>query len=229
MKRSRVGEPDRLPQQRLAAAQRQPAQVVPVQVEQIEQVVGDRDAGRPRRLRVVGLHPLLQTGEAGALPLKGHDLAIDHEVVTALSGQAVDQLRIAAVQGFAVAAEQPDPVTVAERQGPLAVELALEQPFPVGEPLVGEPGQDRLAPLRVGSRHDALPLSLVQRLEQIRHRSDRHAARGPPCSARSLTVRPLNTDRGWLAVGRRRASAASSFSLISSQRSSLPSATRWSA
>ena len=76
----RAAERDQLVQQALPVAQRQPAQVPPVQEHQVEQVVEDLHLADELGLGHRDLHALLHPGEAGLLAVERDDLAVGHEV-----------------------------------------------------------------------------------------------------------------------------------------------------
>ena len=72
--------------------------VVSVQVQDVEQVQVDPHADAKGLLRVSHLHPPLEPGEAGAIALEGHDLAIDDEPVGFLRGKRLGELRVVVIQ-----------------------------------------------------------------------------------------------------------------------------------
>ena len=91
---------------------------------------------------------LLQLAEAGALTVKGHDLAVHHETGRRLGRQRVAQFRIGRADVELIAGEQPDLIAGPVGQAPLAVELPLIHPGRVGEPLLGQGRQFWLQPVR---------------------------------------------------------------------------------
>jgi hypothetical protein len=98
---------------------------------------------------------LLQPGEPGLAAVESDDLPVDDEVAGLLGGQGLGDLGVGAGVLLVVAGHQPDPPAGSERQASLAVELALEHPPRVGEPVLGERGQLRVEPaglIRPGGR-----------------------------------------------------------------------------
>ena len=89
----------------------------------------------------------LRPGEAGPPPLEGHHLAVHDEAGGALGKQRVDEFGVGSVERLAISRQQPDAVPVAEGQSAHPVELALEDPVGVGEPLLGQGGQGGRAPV----------------------------------------------------------------------------------
>jgi len=89
---------------------------------------------------------LLQPGEPGLAAVERDDLPVDNEAVGLLGRQGLRDLGVGAGVLLLVAGHQPDLAAGLERQAPLAVELALEDPRRVGEPVLGESGQLRVEP-----------------------------------------------------------------------------------
>ena len=128
-----IAEREQSPQDLLPVPLRHGGGVVPVRVEDVEQVEGDGPPGATSPPRIRDLHPPLQPGEARPVPLERHDLAVDHEVLGLLRGEGLDELGVVGVHLLAVAGQQPDRAPAPERQAPLPVELALEDPVGIGE------------------------------------------------------------------------------------------------
>ena len=189
-------------------------------MQDVEHVVDDRDAGAARRLRVAQLHPPLQQLEArDALRIESDNLAVHHEPAQLLGGERIDQLWIGAVEQLPVARHQVQVVAVADRFGPFAVELQLEQPVVAGEARVGERGEHRRVETRPGGWQ---PAALeVRKLLEHAHEGGRPRERRREVDGRlvprSSFVRPVSTDSGWVRTGLRRASAPSSRIFTNSQ------------
>jgi hypothetical protein len=97
---------------------------------------------------------VLQEPEFRLVLVERNDLPVDDEVVAeVLRGQRFSDLREGAADVVLVAGHQVHVPAADERQAALAVQLALEDPGWVGEPVPGErgqlgfqpPGQARLA------------------------------------------------------------------------------------
>jgi hypothetical protein len=89
---------------------------------------------------------LLQPGEPGLAAVESDDLPVDDEVAGPLGLERLADLGVGAGVVLLVAGHQPDLPSGSERQAPLAVELALENPPRIGEPVPGERGQLRVEP-----------------------------------------------------------------------------------
>ncbi len=215
----RIAPVDRVLQQHLALAQWQRAQVAAGEMQQIEEVVADVDAAGPRLVGIADLHAALQPREAGDGTLEGHDLAVEHAVAPGPASQRVDQLRVGIAELLAVAAQNPRRAAAHHRHRALAVELALENPARIGKPLIGQGRQRRRPPAGQRLRPGALAILPGQAGERARH----------PSLPISSMLRPDSTESGSVETGFRRASAASSSTLTSSQRVSSPVPIRCSA
>ena len=215
----RIAEREQAPQDLLPVPLRHGGGVVPVRVEDVEEVEGDGHPGATSPLRIRDLHPPLQPGEARPVPLERHDLAVDHEVLGLLRGEGLDELGVVGVHLLAVAGQQPDRAPTPERQAPLPVELALEDPVGIGEGPGGEGGEHRLRPLGLLRTPEGLPSLRRERVPNDAH----------PVSARSRIRLPDTTDSGCVFTGLRRASAPSSFIFTRSHRSRFPLPVRVSA
>ena len=215
-------------QQLLARPQRQAIKVVAVEMDQIEEVVVDRDAARARLLGIRDLHSLLEPGETGHRTVESDDLAVGDEVGGALIAERLDEFRIGAADLLLVAAEQAHCPAVTKAERSLAVELPLEQPVGVREAPIGEPREHRRHPFRLRRLTQVLALGCAQPIDRAGHRLPSDSSPAPSALATSSIVRPERTDFGSVEVGFRRASASSSSILINSQSASLSSPIRCS-
>ena len=120
---------ERVAEQPLARSQRELAHVVTFEPQDVEHVVEDRD---------VVLAPLCELGEARLRPVERDHLTVDREAIALLLFERLDELGPAVVLGQVVAREELDGGAGADRDTPDPVELALEDPVRIGEPLVGQ-------------------------------------------------------------------------------------------
>src|SRR6056297_184586 len=217
-------EAEQSPEQLLARSERQGIQIVPVDMQQIEDIEVNRDIGCTGRFRIGDLHSLLQTREAADVVLEGDRFAVDDEIGAVLLQAGLDQLGIGIVGLLAVAGQQSNLVVVAEKQQALAVELALVNPVGIGKALVGQRGQHRRHPFRVIALLQGVAFLACQCISPVAHPSF-----PPSSSAICFMVRSLSTDFFSVETGFRRASACSSSIFISSQRASSPEPVRCSA
>ena len=186
-------EGERPPQQRLAGPQRERGGVAAGEVEQVEDVVEDRHRA---------LTALLQAGEAGPRAVEGDDLAVQHGR-RAASPRAPRRPRGSGRSGSGGCATAAARAPSRDRDAADPVELALEDPAGVGEPLLGEhrlhgldpPGQERAAAAharpprgrRTGRRSSALPVvpsritcpATAARNAHPRHRTQEHPRADP--------------------------------------------------
>jgi hypothetical protein len=143
----RAAERQQIAQHQLALEQGPGAYVMAVGPQHVEQVDVHGHLGAQRRRRIADSEPALQPGEAGLFAVECHDLAVHDEVGVVLGVQRLGDLRIGAGDVLLVPGHQPQPLAVPVRQAALAVELALEDPGRVGEPLCGERGQLGVEPV----------------------------------------------------------------------------------
>jgi hypothetical protein len=159
----RAGERQRGAQDLLALGERQRANIPAARVQDVEYVVEHRHVGQQVLARAGLAEPLLQPLEPGLAAVEGDDLPVDHALLCGLRGQRVGHLGERGGDLVLVARHQPD-LAAAPRdvgEAALAVELALENPRRVGEPVSGERGKLRIHPLgqvslRLLFRHPSL-------------------------------------------------------------------------
>lgn len=143
----RVGEVDRSAQQPLSPQERHLDGGHAVEMQEVEHVVEDTHRRRPGHVGVGEAQPTLQPGEAGPPAVEGHHLSVHDEPRDRLGGKRIHQFGIGSIERLTITRHQPHPIAVAERQASHAVELALEDPVRIGEPVVGEGGQGGRAPV----------------------------------------------------------------------------------
>src|SRR4051794_28833322 len=107
--------------QLLPGSVRKPSGVVAVEVEDVEEVEVDRDAGPARAHRVCDVHSSLEPREARDVPAEGDDLPVDDEIRGGLGPQRLDQLRVGVVERLVVAGEQSHSLRRAEGEAPDSV------------------------------------------------------------------------------------------------------------
>ena len=147
---------------------------------------------------------LLEAGEARDPVPEGDYLPVDDEVLGGIVLVRLGQLGVGGAHVPPRSRHQRHARTVADRDAADAVELLLEYPGGIREALVGEDGLHRLGLARPGGAPEAVAVRLREPLERVVQIS-------------SIFL-PLRTDSGCVLTGLRRASAFSSFRLISSQR-----------
>jgi len=135
-------------QNQLSLEEREPSEIEPAGVNDIERVEVHGDARSLRSRRVAQLHAALQPREAGSLSLERDDLTVEDVVARGLCPERLFDLRILPVERELVARQEPHSAPVAKDQTANAVELRLEDPARVGEAVVGERGQHRRHPPR---------------------------------------------------------------------------------
>jgi len=152
-----VGEPDRIiraedrAEYRLALALRYGRDVVPGDLQDVEREQDDGRLVQTHRVGVVDVHAALQLGEARAVTVERHDLAVDDEVAGRGARQRVHHLRVLARHHQPVPRHQADGGVAREGEASLAVELAFEDPLRVGEPAIGQRRQHGRHPLGLGA------------------------------------------------------------------------------
>src|SRR6185312_29519 len=193
----RVVEGQQGAQDRLALQQRQRADVPPAGPQHVKQVVVGRHLGEQVRGGIDDAKAVLQKTEFRLALVEGDDLPVDDEVVAEmLRGQRFGDLREGAADVVLVAGHQPYLPAADERQAALAVQLALEDPGRVGEPVPGERGQLRIQP--AGQARLALLVAHLTPLP-LPHGQPRHEV--APTQRRVLphimhVLRWLGSDRG---------------------------------
>src|SRR5260370_6350228 len=145
----RAGEGQQVAQDLLALAQRQRAHIAAIGPQYVEDVVADRHLGEQVRSGLADSHALLQAGEPAVAAASVDALAVDDEVAGLLGGQGLGDLGVGTGVVLLVAGHQPGRPSGSERQATLAIELALEDPRRIGEPVQGERGQLRIHPARL--------------------------------------------------------------------------------
>ena len=123
-------------------------------VQDVEQVVVGRRLGEQLRGGMDDAQAVLQEPEFRLALVEGHDLPVDGEVIAAAQrGQRPGDLREGGGDLVLAAGHQPHVAAAGERQAALAVQLALEDPGRVGEPVPGERGQFGRQPRAKAVRH----------------------------------------------------------------------------
>src|SRR5580704_11262088 len=145
----RVGEGQQAAQDLLALPQWQRADVAAIGPQHVEDVEPDRHLGEQVRPGLADAQALLQPGEPGLAAVEGDDLAVDDEIAGLLGGQGPGELGVGTGVVLLIAGHQPNRPSGSERQAPLAIQLALEDPPRIGEPVPGECGQLRIQPARL--------------------------------------------------------------------------------
>ena len=210
MNRSRPPKLDRPAQQRLALAQRPAPYVLAVEVEHVEQVVVDGDAGGQGPFGVADPEPLLQPGKARGAVVKGDDLAVHQQVRT--TGQRLHQLGVGAVHLAAGARVQGHPTVAPLRPAAHPIQLALEDPVGIRERLVGEHRLHRRVIVhRAGTStisHNLADRQPETIITDVRARN-RHSPRTRPRAPDPGSRRPRRgAARPWRRRRRRRAGSA---------------------
>jgi hypothetical protein len=117
--------------QLLARTHREAGRVVALEVDDVEQVVEDGDAGAPCTLGVRDPQPSLEPGEAGDVVLEGDYLSVDDELRGALVLQGLHQLGVGVVEQLVRARLKSHAFWGAVRQAALTVELPFVDPVGV--------------------------------------------------------------------------------------------------
>src|SRR5207302_7135231 len=115
-------------EQILSMLESDPGEVEPIEIDQVKDVVKDRDAAPAGLLGVFDADPALELRKAGAVAFEGDHLAIDHPVMLGLGFERLSDLRERVVQVLLVARQESDGPGAPERETSLAIQLVLKDP-----------------------------------------------------------------------------------------------------
>ena len=133
--------PDRLGQPGPALDERPAGEILPVDLQQVEDAVDDRVLGHLLGGRPAGPEALLESGEGRLVAVEGHHLAIEQEVPGGLGGHRRADLGVGGGQILAGTGLEPHCAPSLSCHAALTVELALQQPVAVEIAAIGQGGE----------------------------------------------------------------------------------------
>ena len=116
------------------------------------------------------MYSALEPGKARHPALESDDFSVHDKLLCGLPFHGFLQLWISFVEIFLVAREEPNLSASAESEAPHAVNLALENPFGIGEVLIGESRKHRTDPSGLALPNQLVTLCLFDLIEKTAHR-----------------------------------------------------------